>query len=447
MGYYDSSRRQVINLELVIVHALLQNSVQHLCLFGRDDFASPVHFSHIAEEPRFQRAVAQHYAFHCLETAGHIPAQLVFGVAWLCHYGMQAFEKFVCLTLYDGVENITFALEIRVNGTSAFVRSGRYIVHRRILNAFAGKELARYFYEFLACFTYHRRCVNCTLAAILSKISNNFLFANHVGSKIWIIFAFMEQTYDRDGLESLLFDEARRINNAEFIASDPVQFPRRYSALPDIEIASLLVSTISWGNRRMICRDSARLLDMMDSSPLLWCREEAYELLDDDVNIHRTFFGRHLKHYMRGLKWIYDRYPSIDAFAMSQGVGASEAPSYCLAELLNGVLFQANGGKSDSRCLPLNLRTTALKRLNMALRWLVRDDGIVDMGVWKSIKPSQLFIPLDVHSADTSRRLGLITRRSTDRRALDELMAGVRPFNPDDPAVFDFALFGIGMGL
>lgn len=252
---------------------------------------------------------------------------------------------------------------------------------------------------------------------------------------------------EHQDLRNLLFEQANRINNPNFIAEDPVQFPRRFTSLPDIEIASLLVSTISWGNRKMICRNAERLLEKMDYSPLQWCKDGAYEQLDDAGNVHRTFFNRNLKYYMRGLRWIYERYPNMDAFAKAERVGESEAPAYKLAEILNRVLCESNGGTADSRCLPQNLRTTALKRLNMALRWLVRDDGIVDIGVWTAIRPAQLFIPLDVHSADTSRQLGLITRRATDRRALEELMTTVRELNPQDPALFDYALFGIGMGL
>ena len=83
----------------------------------------------------------------------------------------------------------------------------------------------------------------------------------------------------------------------------------------------------------------------------------------------------------------------------------------------------------------------------MALRWLVRDDGIVDLGVWDVIKPSQLFIPLDVHVGDTARQLGLIDRRANDRRTVEELTAILRQFRPDDPVIYDYALFGIGMKL
>ena len=89
---------------------------------------------------------------------------------------------------------------------------------------------------------------------------------------------------------------------------------------------------------------------------------------------------------------------------------------------------------------------TALKRINMALRWLVRCDGIVDLGVWTEIKPSQLYIPLDVHVGDTARALGLVTRRANDKRTVVELTKVLRKMRPDDPVIYDFALFGIGIG-
>ena len=111
-----------------------------------------------------------------------------------------------------------------------------------------------------------------------------------------------------------------------------------------------------------------------------------------------------------------------------------------------GAFEEANGGAGNSRCLPTGLDKTALKRINMALRWLVRDDGIVDMGVWKSIKPSQLFIPLDVHVGNTARSLGMLTRKANDKRSVLELTSILRKIRPDDPVFYDYALFGIGVG-
>ncbi len=250
-----------------------------------------------------------------------------------------------------------------------------------------------------------------------------------------------------DDLRELLDSEAKRINSPVFIDKDPVQFPRLFDDLRDIEIVSLLASTIAWGNRKMICNNATKMLALMDMQPYNYVMDKGYEDLPAEGNIHRTFFNSNLQHYLRGLHAIYSKHGSLQAFAKHHHIEQSEAPSWELARLINQELSHANSGKADSRCLPLNLESTALKRLNMALRWLVRTDGIVDLGVWDVITPAQLFIPLDVHVGDVSRNLGLLTRRSDDRRAVLELTANLRRYNPADPAIYDYALFGIGMGL
>ena len=248
-------------------------------------------------------------------------------------------------------------------------------------------------------------------------------------------------------LQVLLDNEAERINSPAFIESDPVQFPRRFSEIKDVEAVSLLVSTISWGNRKMICRNCDRLLSMLADDPARFILEGAYELIPDEENIHRTFFGRNLKFWCRGLKAIFEKYGSVEGLAAYIKAGDSEYPAWELASGLQKELSVANGNNTDSRCLPVNIKSSALKRLNMALRWLVRNDGIVDMGLWKEIKPSQLFIPLDIHVSEISRELGLLNRKSNDKKAVVELTTSCRRFCPSDPAKYDFALFGIGMGL
>lgn len=248
-------------------------------------------------------------------------------------------------------------------------------------------------------------------------------------------------------IKSLLDRETARINRPDFIPLDPVQFPRRFSALPDIELAALLCATIAWGRRTMICDNCRRLLELMHNDPYNFMRDEAYEDLPDELNIHRTFFARNLKYYLRGLRAIYARYASLNDFARHHRIHLHPEPAWRLVELLLNELRQANGGNADSRCLPTNLRTTALKRVNMALRWLVRDDGIVDLGVWNAITPAQLFIPLDVHVADTARALALVTRRANDRQTVLQLTDTLRAFRPSDPTLYDFALFGLGANL
>lgn len=246
-------------------------------------------------------------------------------------------------------------------------------------------------------------------------------------------------------LGDILEQELERINSPDFIGSDPVQFPRRFSDLRDIEIVALLSAMIAWGNRKMICRDAERLLDIMNHEPYLYMQSGDFELLDDNRNIHRTFFARDLKYFLRGMKKIYGKFESLDALGAHINLKEESHPAWKLVEHIQRYMSEANEGRKNSQCFPSNLSTTALKRINMALRWLVRDDGIVDLGVWKSLPKSKLYIPLDVHVGNVSRQLGLLKRKSNDRKAVEELTDVLRKFDPEDPVKYDFALFGMGI--
>lgn len=246
-------------------------------------------------------------------------------------------------------------------------------------------------------------------------------------------------------IAELLISEAERINNPAFIAEDPVQFPRRFSQLQDIELTAFLSAIIAWGRRSMICRDAEKMLSLMDHSPYAYVMDEGYLDLDPRLNIHRTFFAEHLQYFLKGMRRIYKDYGSLDAFAKEMRVGDSEAPSWKLVEEMEKIMRMVNEGKDCSQCLPVNLKTTALKRINMALRWLVRDDGIVDMGVWSSIPKSKLYIPLDVHVGNTARNLGILDRKANDRKSVELITESLRSLRSDDPCIFDYALFGIGI--
>ncbi|MGM9803224.1 MAG: TIGR02757 family protein [Muribaculaceae bacterium] len=246
-------------------------------------------------------------------------------------------------------------------------------------------------------------------------------------------------------LKQFLDEEARRINTTDFIANDPVQFPRQFSRLQDIELIAILSATIAWGNRKMICNNCRKIIELMDAQPYDFVMDGTYEQLPD-INIHRTFFAKNMRYMLRGFHSIFKRYGSLHQMALHHHIGDSEAPAWLLVQHMQQEFMQANGGVTDSRCLPGKLDTTALKRINMALRWLVRDDGIVDLGVWDAIKPSQLFIPLDVHVGDTARALRLTERRANDRRTVVEITDVLRQMRPNDPVIYDYALFGIGIG-
>lgn len=250
---------------------------------------------------------------------------------------------------------------------------------------------------------------------------------------------------ERDIVE-LLEREATRINRPEFIGNDPVQFPRRFSRRQDIETVAFLSAIIAWGRRTMICRDAERMLTLMDHEPYAYVMEQGYEDLDPRMNLHRTFFAEHFQWFLRGLRRIFRDYGSLDSFSAAVGAGKCEAPAWKLVEEMERVMRDENQGLDCPQCLPVNLRNTALKRVNMALRWLVRDDGIVDMGIWESIPKSKLYIPLDVHAGNTARSLGLLDRKANDRKSVELLTSELAAIRPEDPVFYDYALFGIGVG-
>lgn len=241
-------------------------------------------------------------------------------------------------------------------------------------------------------------------------------------------------------IKAYLDEHAERMNRPDFIESDPVQFPRRYKNLQDIEIVSFLVAAIAWGKRAIILRDAERMLAKMGESPFDYLMNEGYKRLGT-ANVHRTFFEQNMAYMLRGFRRFYTSYASMDEYMASCG----EKTPQKLVEALRESALEANHNQKDIRCYSSDLRNTALKRVNLALRWLVRNDGIVDLGVWKSMTPDLLYIPLDVHVGNTARAIGLLTRRNNDWKAVEELTDKLRAYNHEDPVLYDFALFGIGI--
>ncbi|MCM1320034.1 MAG: TIGR02757 family protein [Muribaculaceae bacterium] len=248
-----------------------------------------------------------------------------------------------------------------------------------------------------------------------------------------------------ENLRILLDKAVLDINVPEFVCDDPVQFPRRFSRPQDIEIVAFLSAVMAWGRRPMILRDCERLLQLMDNQPLAYTLSGDFEQLPDSLNIHRTMFASHLKYMLRGFRRIMKEYGSVEAFCRANVRKDADMAPWIFGETLRALMAYENGGTSCSECIPTRMDKTALKRINMALRWLVRDDGIVDMGIWQALTPRQLYIPLDVHVGNTSRTLGLLTRKSNDCLAAQQLTNSLRAFDPTDPTKYDFALFGLGI--
>jgi len=232
---------------------------------------------------------------------------------------------------------------------------------------------------------------------------------------------------------------------------DPVQFPHRYSPGPDREIAAFLAATIAWGRRDLILKSAEKMFSLMGPSPYAFIMEEKYRKIDIDSkrpkgrSIHRTFFESDLLYFCKGFRACYTQYNSLEAlFAAAGDVWEG-------IRVFRETMARGNGGKTKQPVYSKHIANpasgSACKRLNLALRWLVRREGPVDLGLWKQVSPSSLFIPLDLHVGRTARLLGLLERRSNDMKAVISLTDKLKEFCPEDPVKYDLALFGMGVGV
>jgi uncharacterized protein (TIGR02757 family) len=253
-------------------------------------------------------------------------------------------------------------------------------------------------------------------------------------------------------LKTLLDTWTLRINTPAFIENDPVRFPRRYRRKKDIEIAAFVSASIAWGRRDMILRSAEKIFAMMGKNPYNFIMEGAWKRSNGEVigrgrSIHRTFFEDDFEYYCRGLKFCYTQYGDLENLFVEGSRGGGDM--FEGIRLFRETMALGNGGGEGKALYSKHVSnpgsSSACKRINLALRWLVRKDGIVDPGIWKRISPAALYIPLDLHVGRTARRLGLLERNGNDRKAVEELTEKLREFSPEDPVRYDFALFVIGM--
>lgn len=239
-------------------------------------------------------------------------------------------------------------------------------------------------------------------------------------------------------LQEYLDFKAEQYNTPVFIESDPIQLPHRFTRKEDIEIISLLVSTIAWGQRKSIIKSGERILEIMNQSPFDFIQN--YDGFDGPF-VHRTFNAIDLDFFFRSLKNIYKNGGLEQTFSSHPEIAGVKGRIVNFRDTFLSTEHELRSEKHISN----PMKNSAAKRLNMFLRWMVRDDNNgVDFGIWKSIPASELYIPLDVHTSNTARALGLLKRKQNDWKALDELMSTLNSFDREDPAKYDYALFGIG---
>lgn len=230
--------------------------------------------------------------------------------------------------------------------------------------------------------------------------------------------------------EKLIFE----YNNMHYFATDPVAVVKRCNEQKDIEVMGIVCSWLAYGNRNQIFKKCCMAYDLMVGKPYNYVISEQWrQYKDSNINFYRMFFYRDFHDLMQSLYNVYQQYNTLEEAIIKTNEELEIKNEYLTALI---TLLHANGIPKD--------RKSACKRLCLFLRWMIRRDGIVDLGVWQKLNPADLLIPLDVHVNRVAREHGLLTRPSADIRAVEELTANCRKLYPHDPAIMDFALFGAG---
>ena len=245
-------------------------------------------------------------------------------------------------------------------------------------------------------------------------------------------------------LKEFLDNKVIQYNNPKFIESDPIQIPHQFSIKEDIEITAFLTATIAWGKRQMIIKNSNKMLEIMDNSPYDYVMNHSETDLEKTAPfVHRTFNGDDFSFFVKSLQNIYRHHNGLEGVFNQFTVDENNKR---VIHNFKKVFFEVPHQQRTMKHVSDPMKGSASKRINMFLRWMVRRDNTgVDFGLWKDIPMSKLSCPLDVHSGNVARKLGLLTRKQNDWKALEELDTNLRKLDANDPTKYDFALFGLGV--
>ncbi len=245
----------------------------------------------------------------------------------------------------------------------------------------------------------------------------------------------------KDTLEELWL----RYDNPDFIEPDPISIPHSFSEQRDCEVAGFLAATIAWGNRKAIVRSANRMMDYLDRQPydfVVGASEAELKTLEGYV--HRTFNGEDFVCFVRALGRMCRKYGSLGEWF--EGEWERTGDMRKVLAHFRQEFFDFPHSQRSEKHLSSIAKGAACKRLNMYLRWMVRQDVHgVDFGFWKRIPASALYLPLDVHSSNIARELGILSRKQNDWKAVEEVMTHLREADPADPVKYDYALFGVGI--
>ena len=250
---------------------------------------------------------------------------------------------------------------------------------------------------------------------------------------------------DKSEIKRYLEEKYIQYNSEQFIESDPIQIPKQFEDPADIEISGFLAATIAWGQRRTIISNMNRLLDQMGNTPYDFILTAGEEDLEQFRNFkHRTFNGEDCIFFLKSLNNIYSKHDGLKKIFQDnyQKTGSITEALKQFRKIFFEIPYPA---RTQKHVADISKKSSA-KRLNMFLRWMVRRDKQgIDFGLWNKIPMSDLYIPLDVHSGNVARKIGLLKRKQNDWQAVEELTENLKKFDPEDPVKYDFALFGLGV--
>lgn len=238
----------------------------------------------------------------------------------------------------------------------------------------------------------------------------------------------------------------KEVNHEGFIANDPISVPKQFSCLQDIEIMGLWTAVLSWGQRPVILVNAQKLIHWMGGEPYKFIlHHKESDLKPFSGFVHRTFNGTDALYFIDFFKRYYAEKESLEDLFAGPINGLSDI-SLGLQAFHKAFFFPEWAPKRTTKHIPTPLSGSACKRLNMFLRWLVRNDlSGVDFGLWKKIKPSQLVCPLDIHSENTARQLQLLSEPKPNWKAALQLTKNLKLIDEEDPVKYDFALYGLGI--
>lgn len=251
---------------------------------------------------------------------------------------------------------------------------------------------------------------------------------------------------NHEDIFEFLEEKTDKYNQPDFIENDPISIPHKFSTKEDIEISGFITAIISWGQRKTIINNGNKLIGIMGNSPFDYIMSTNFDIENEQINsfCHRTFNGIDCLYFFKALKNIYSNKGGLEAI-FTNGYRSKSNNILETISLFKQVFFSISHPARTRKHISDPVKNSSAKRINMFLRWMVRKDKRgVDFGLWEEINQRDLLLPLDVHTGNVARKLGILKRKQNDAKAVIEVTNCLSNYCPFDPIKYDYALFGLG---